>query len=76
MQQILAQVEGWAAEFDRLCGRIAPRFVRPEVRGRVVGFLRGLLATSNARTAGSWPSTRGDHPRWDAAAVDHRPLGR
>ena len=44
MQQIVAQVEGWAAEFDRLCERIGPRFARPEVRRRVVGLLRGLLA--------------------------------
>jgi SRSO17 transposase len=44
MQQTVAQVEGWAAEFERLCERIGPRFVRPEVRRRVVGFLRGLLA--------------------------------
>jgi SRSO17 transposase len=43
MQQIVAQVEGWAAEFDRLCERIGPRFGRPEVRRRVVGLLRGLL---------------------------------
>jgi SRSO17 transposase len=44
MQQVMAQVEQWAAEFDRLCEQIAPRFARPEVRRRVVGFLRGLLA--------------------------------
>jgi SRSO17 transposase len=44
MRQIVAEVEGWAAEFDRLCERISPRFARPEVRRRVVGFLRGLLA--------------------------------
>ena len=43
MHQILAQVEGWAAEFERLCERIGPRFARPEVRRRVAGFLRGLL---------------------------------
>jgi SRSO17 transposase len=40
---VLAEVEGWAAEFERLCERISPRFVRPEVRRRVAGFLRGLL---------------------------------
>ena len=40
---MLAEVEGWAAEFERLCERIGPRFVRPEVRRRVAGFLRGLL---------------------------------
>ena len=40
---MLAEVEGWAAEFERLCERIGPRFTRPEVRRRAAGFLRGLL---------------------------------
>jgi SRSO17 transposase len=40
---VLAEVEGWASEFERLLERISPRFVRPEVRRRVAGFLRGLL---------------------------------
>jgi SRSO17 transposase len=40
---VLAEVEGWAALFERLLGRIGPRFARPEVRRRVGGFLRGLL---------------------------------
>jgi SRSO17 transposase len=40
---VLAVVEGWAIEFERLCERIGPRFVRPEVRRRAAGFLRGLL---------------------------------
>jgi SRSO17 transposase len=40
---VLAEVEGWAAEFERLVERIGPRFARPEVRRRVAGFLRGLL---------------------------------
>jgi SRSO17 transposase len=40
---VLAEVEGWAAEFERLCERISPRFVRPEVRRRAAGFLRGLV---------------------------------
>jgi SRSO17 transposase len=40
---VLAEVEGWADQFERLCERIGPRFVRPEVRRRVAGFLRGLL---------------------------------
>jgi SRSO17 transposase len=43
MHQMLAEVEGWAAQFERLLERISPRFVRPEVRRRVAGFLRGLL---------------------------------
>jgi SRSO17 transposase len=40
---VLAEVEGWATEFERLCERIGPRFARPEVRRRAAGFLRGLL---------------------------------
>ena len=40
---MLAEVEGWAAEFERLLERIGPRFARPEVRRRADGFLRGLL---------------------------------
>jgi SRSO17 transposase len=43
MHGMLAQVEGWAAEFDRLCERISPGFARPEVRRRVAAFVRGLL---------------------------------
>ncbi len=41
---MLAEVEGWAAEFERLLERIGPRFARPEVRRRAAGFLRGLLS--------------------------------
>jgi SRSO17 transposase len=40
---VLAEVEGWAAEFERLLERIGPRFGRPEVRRRAAAFLRGLL---------------------------------
>jgi SRSO17 transposase len=40
---VLVEVDGWAAEFERLCERIGPRFARPEVRRRAAGFLRGLL---------------------------------
>jgi SRSO17 transposase len=40
---MLAEVEGWAAQFERLCQRIGPRFARPEVRRRAAVFLRGLL---------------------------------
>ena len=43
MQAVLAEVEGWADQFERLCERIGPRFARPEVRRRAAGFLRGLL---------------------------------
>jgi SRSO17 transposase len=40
---VLAEVEGWAAQFERLLERIGPRFARPEVRRRAAGFLHGLL---------------------------------
>jgi DDE superfamily endonuclease len=40
---VLAEVEGWAAEFERLCEQIGSRFARPEVRRRAAAFLRGLL---------------------------------
>jgi SRSO17 transposase len=43
VQAVLAEVEGWADQFERLCERIGPRFARPEVRRRAAGFLRGLL---------------------------------
>jgi hypothetical protein len=42
-RQVLAEVEGWAAEFERLCERIGAKSTRPEVRRRAAGFLRGLL---------------------------------
>jgi hypothetical protein len=32
VQVVLAEVEGWAAEFEWLCERIGPRFARPEGR--------------------------------------------
>jgi len=40
---VLAEVEGWAAQFERLLERNGPRFARPEVRCRAAGFLRRLL---------------------------------
>jgi SRSO17 transposase len=40
---VLAVVEGWATEFERLCERIGSGFARPEVRRRAAGFLGGLL---------------------------------
>jgi SRSO17 transposase len=80
MQQIVAQVEGWAAEFDRLCERIGPRFARPEVRRRVVGFLRGLLGDVDRKNGWQLAEHAGETTpdgmqrllttaRWDADAV-------
>jgi hypothetical protein len=52
MPGMLAQVEGWAAEFDRLLVRVSPRFARPEVRRRAAAFVRGLL--SNVARKNGW----------------------
>src|SRR5215204_6418550 len=40
----IATVREWAAGLEALHARIAPRFVRPEPRRRVLGYLRGLLS--------------------------------
>jgi SRSO17 transposase len=77
---VLAEVEAWAAEFERLCERIGPRFVRPEVRRRVAGFLRGLLGAVERKNgwqlAGQAGETTPDGmqrlltgARWDADAL-------
>jgi len=80
MQQIVAQVEGWAAEFDRLCQRIGQRFARPEVRRRVVGLLRGLLGDVDRKNGWQLAEHAGETTpdgmqrllttaRWDADGV-------
>jgi hypothetical protein len=52
MHGMLVQVEGWAAEFERLCERVSPRFARPEVRRRVAAFVGGLLG--NVERKNGW----------------------
>jgi SRSO17 transposase len=77
---VLAEVEGWAAQFERLCERIAPRFARPEVRRRAAVFLRGLLGGVERKNgwqlAGQAGETTPDGmqrllttTRWDAEAL-------
>jgi SRSO17 transposase len=80
MRQIVAQVEGWAAEFEGLCEQISPRFARPEVRRRVVGFLRGLLGDVERKNGWQLAEQAGERTpdgmqrllttaRWDADEV-------
>ena len=80
MQGMLAQVEGWTAEFERLCERIGPRVARPEVRRRVVGFLQGLLGNAERKNGWQLAEQAGEMTpdgmqrllttaRWDADAV-------
>ena len=77
---MLAEVEEWAAEFERLCERIGPRFARPEVRRRVAGFLRGLLGDAERKNGWQLAEHAGETTpdgmqrllttaRWDAEAV-------
>lgn len=45
METTFAEVWGWAQELDRLHGRIAPRFARPEPRHRALAYLRGVISS-------------------------------
>ena len=49
---MIKQIAGWDRELRRLHRRIAPRFLRSEPRGRVLGYLKGLL--SSARRKNGW----------------------
>lgn len=80
MQGMLAQVEGWAAELDRLCERISPRFARPEVRRRVAAFVCGLLSEVERKNGWQLAEQAGEttpdgmqrlltSARWDADAL-------
>jgi SRSO17 transposase len=77
---VLAEVEGWAAQFERLCERIGPRFARPEVRRRAAGFLRGLLGDVERKNGWQLAEHAGETTpdgmqrllttaRWDADAL-------
>jgi SRSO17 transposase len=77
---VLAEVEGWAAQFERLVERIGPRFGRPEVRRRVAGFLRGLLGDVERKNGWQLAEQAGEttpdgmqrlltSARWDADAL-------
>jgi SRSO17 transposase len=80
VQAEVAQVEGWAAELEALCKRIAPRFHRVEVRRRAGGFLRGLLAGIERKNSWQLAEQAGaatpdgmqrllNHARWDPDEV-------
>jgi SRSO17 transposase len=77
---VLAEVEGWAAQFERLCERIGPRFARPEVRRRAAAFLRGLLGDVERKNGWQLAEHAGETTpdgmqrlltttRWDADAL-------
>src|SRR4051794_41218362 len=45
-------VEGWAADFDLLMGRVGPCFARADLRGRADGDVRGLLGRVGRENGG------------------------
>lgn len=77
---MLAVVEGWATEFERLCEWIGPRFARPEVRRRAAAFVRGLLGDVERKNGWQLAEHAGEttpdgmqrlltSARWDADAL-------
>ena len=80
MPAMLAQVEGWATEFDRLLERVSSGFARPEVRRRAAAFVRGLLSAVERKNGWQLAEQAGEptpdgmqrlltSARWDADAV-------
>lgn len=51
-QAVADPIDRWSEILEELCERIAHRFRRPEVRGRVRGYLVGLLG--EVRRKNSW----------------------
>jgi SRSO17 transposase len=49
METTFAEVWGWAQELERLHGRIAPRFARPEPRRRALTYLQGILSATSRK---------------------------
>jgi len=79
-QEQLAQIATWQEELSALHARIAPRFVRPEVRDRARKFLAGLLHPLERRNGWQLAEQLGERSpdgvqrllrtaRWDAEVV-------
>jgi SRSO17 transposase len=73
-------VEGWAADFDLLMGRVGPCFSRHDLRGRAGGYVRGLLGRVERKNGWQVAEHLGDdnpygvqrllgRARWDAGEV-------
>ena len=75
-QEQLVQIAAWQEDLAALHDRIAPRFVRPEVRARAGRYLAGLLGRCRtAQWVAAGGSTRGAQPGRGAAVAAHRALG-
>lgn len=79
-QAQLDQMRQWQEDLSALQDRIAPRFVRPEVRARAGRFLAGLLESVERRNGWQLAEALGERSpdgvqrllrttRWDAEAV-------
>src|SRR4051812_4717275 len=73
-------VEGWAADFDLLMGRVGPCLSRQDLRGRAEGYVRGLLGRVDRKNGWQVAEYLGDdtpygvqrllgRARWDAGEV-------
>ena len=73
-------VEGWAADFAGLMGRVGPLFPRRDLRGRASGYVRGLLGRVERKNGWQVAEHLGDpnpfgvqrllgRASWDADAV-------
>jgi len=73
-------INGWSEILEELCGRIAHRFCRPEVRTRVLCYLTSLLGEVGRKNSWQMAECMGERrPRgvqhllndahWDADAV-------
>jgi SRSO17 transposase len=73
-------IDRWSEALERLCDRIAHRFRRPEVRGRVRRYLTGLLGDVGRKNGWQMAEAIGEarprgvqhllnDARWDADAV-------
>jgi SRSO17 transposase len=55
-----AQVDRWAGELDAVAARLAPRFARSEPRQRALGYIRGLLSTTERKNGWQLAEHLGD----------------
>ena len=73
-------VEGWAADFGLLMGRVGPCFCRADLRGRAGAYVRGLLGRVDRKNGWQVAEYVGDdnpygvqrllgRARWDADDV-------
>jgi hypothetical protein len=63
MHGVVAQVEGWAAELDRLCERISPGSPGRRSAGASPGFVPGLLGDVEGKNGWQLAEQAGERTR-------------